>query len=409
MEMNLVLAIGIIIVIGFLGGWLTERVKFPRITGYIVIGILLSPSLLNIISAATIENLDIMTNIALGIIAFLIGGSLHLEPIRKLGRSIAWITTFQSLGAWLIVTLLLVFLSPLILSIPNATLSQTYFPMALIIGAVSCATAPAAIMAIIHEYKASGPLTTTLLAVVALDDAIAVIAFSIALGISQSLIGAGGISFYEMLGVPFLHIAEAIAIGILFGFAIIYITKLAKTPDLLLVIVFGMIMLCDGVAELLGISAILANMVAGFIVMNRAKKREMFLVVERIEEVIFAMFFVLAGLHFDLSVMKAAGILALLIILGRCLGKYFGARAGATISHASGEVRKYLGLALLPKAGVTIGLALLAKSAFPTFGTIMMNAVLVSVIINELVAPPLTKYAILKAGEAHSTSGYEQG
>ena len=402
MEMNLVLAIGIIIVIGFLGGLATKRIKFPRITGYIIIGILLSPSLLNIISAATIENLDIMTNIALGIIAFLIGGSLHLETLRKLGRSIAWITPFESLSAWLLVTLLLVFLSPLILTIPNATMSQTYFPMALIIGAVSCATAPAAIMAIIHEYKASGPLTTTLMTVVALDDAIAVIAFAIALGISQSLmVGAGGISFYEMLGVPFLHIAESIAIGILFGFALIYIAKLAKTPDLLLVIVFGMIMLCDGIAELLGISAILANMVAGFVVMNKARKREMFLVVERIEEVIYAIFFVLAGLHFDLGVMKTAGILALLIILGRCLGKYFGTRAGATISHAPGEVKKYLGLALLPKAGVTIGLVLLAKRAFPTFGAIMVNAVLASVIINELIAPPLTKYAIFKAGEAH--------
>jgi len=401
MEMNLVLAIGIIIVIGFLGGLATERIKFPRITGYIIIGILLSPSLLNIISAATIENLDIMTNIALGIIAFLIGGSLHLEPIRKLGKSIAWITPFQSLGAWLIVTLLLTFLSPFILSIPNATLSQTYFPIAFIIGAISCATAPAATMAVIQEYKASGSLTTTLLAVVALDDAIAVIAFAIALGICQPLVsGAGGISFYQMLGIPFLHIAEAIAIGILFGFALIYIAKLVKTPDLLLVIVFGMIMLCDGAAELLGISAILANMVAGFIVMNKARKREMFLVVEKIEAVIYVMFFVLAGLHFDLGAMKSAGILALLIVLSRYFGKYFGARAGATISHAPGEVKKYLGLALLPQAGVALGLMLLAKRAFPTFGAIMLNAVLASVIINELVTPPLTKLAIFKAGEA---------
>ncbi len=406
MEMNLVLAIGIIIVIGFLGGLVTEKIKFPRITGYIIIGILLSPSLLNIISAATIENLDIMTNIALGIIAFLIGGSLHLETLRKLGRSIAWITPFESLSAWLLVTLLLVFLSPLILSIPNATWSQTYFPIALIIGAIASATAPGATMAIIHEYKASGPLTTTLLAVVALDDAIAVIAFAIALGISQPLVsGAGGISFYQMLGVPFLHIAEAIAIGILFGFALIYIAKLVKTPDLLLVIVLGMIMLGDGVAELLGVSAILANMVAGFIVMNKARKREMFLVVEKIEEVVYVMLFVLAGLHFDSGAMKVAGLLALLIVLGRYLGKYFGTRAGATISHAPGEVKKYLGLALLPQAGVALGLVLLAKRAFPTFGAIMVNAVLASVIINELVTPPLTKYAIFKAGEAHPEAG----
>ncbi len=246
-------------------------------------------------------------------------------------------------------------------------------------------------------------MTTTLLAVVALDDAIAVVAFAIALGISQPLVvGAGGVSFYQVLGIPFLHIAEAIAIGIFFALALIYIAKLVRTRELLLVIVFGMIMLCIGVTNLLGISAILANMVAGFVVVNRAKKNEMFLAVEGIEDVIFAMFFVLAGLHFDLSVMKGAGILALLIVLGRCLGKYFGVRAGALISHAPGEVKKYLGLALLPKAGVTIGLALLAKSAFPAFGAIMVNAVLASVIINELIAPLLTKYAIFKAGEASS-------
>jgi Kef-type K+ transport system membrane component KefB len=288
------------------------------------------------------------------------------------------------------------------LDIPNATWSQTYLPIALIIGAIASATAPGATMAIIHEYKASGPLTTTLLAVVALDDAIAVIAFAIAIGISQPLVsGAGGISFYQMLGVPFLHIAEAIAIGILFGFTLIYIAKLVKTPDLLLVIVLGMIMLGDGVAELLGVSAILANMVAGFIVMNKVRKREMFLVVEKIEEVVYVMLFVLAGLHFDSGAMKAAGILALLIVLGRYFGKYFGTRAGATISHAPSEVKKYLGLALLPQAGVALGLVLLAKRAFPTLGATIVNAVLASVIINELVTPPLTKYAILKAGEAH--------
>lgn len=402
MEMNLVLAIGIIVVIGFFGGLAAERLRFPRITGYIVIGILLSPSLLNIISGASIKNLDIMTDIALGIVAFLIGGGLHLASLRKLGRSIAWITPFQSLGAWFLVTLLLAFLYPRILTIPNATFFQTYFPMAFIIGAVSCATAPAATMAVINQYRAKGPFTTTLLAVVALDDAIAVIAFAIAVGIAQPLVNGGDISGYQMFGAPFLQVVQSIGIGAAFAFALIYIARLVRIRQLLLVVVFGTIMLCIGVTNLLGISPILASMAAGFIVVNKVRKNEMFLVLEEIEDVIFAMFFVLAGLHFDLGVMKTAGILALLIVLGRCLGKYFGTRAGATISHASDEVKKYLGLALLPKAGVTVGLVLLAERAFPTFGAIMMNAVLASVIINELVAPPLTRYAIFKAGEASS-------
>jgi len=402
MEMNLVLAIGIIIVIGFFGGLAAERLKFPRITGYIVIGILLSPSVLNVISGTTIENLGIITDIHLGIVTFLIGGSLRLELLRKLGRSIAWITPFQSLGAWLLVSLLLAFLFPRLVSIPNATFTQTYFPMAFIVGAISCATAPAAIVAIINKYKAKGPFTTTLLAVVALDDAIAFIAFAIAVGVCQPLVsGVGGFSFYQMLGVPFLHIAQSIGIGAVFGFALIYIARLVRTRGLLLMVVFGMIMACIGVTNLLGVSLILANMTVGFIVVNRLKETEMFLALEGIEDVIFAMFFVLAGLHFDLGVMKIAGILAALIVLGRCFGKYFGTRAGATISHSSDAVRKYLGFALLPKAGVTLGLVLLAGRVFPTFGTIMMNAVLASVIINEIAAPPLARYAIIKAGEAH--------
>jgi len=402
METNLVLAIGIIIVIGFFGGLAAERLKFPRITGYILIGILLSPSVLNVISGTTIGNLGIITDVALGVIAFLVGGGLHLESVRKLGRSIAWITPLQSLGAWFLVTLVLAFLFPRILSIPNATFYDTYFPMAFIIGAVSCATAPAAIVAIINQYRAKGPFTTTLLAVVALDDAIAVIAFAIAVGVCQPLVsGVGGVSFYQMFGVPFLQVAQSIGIGAAFGFALIYIGRLVRTRALLLVAVFGMIMACIGVTNLLGISLILANLTAGFIVVNRLKGTGMFLALEEIEDVIFAMFFVLAGLHFDLGVMKTAGILAGLIVLARCFGKYFGTRAGATISHSSDAVKRYLGLALLPKAGVTLGLILLAERAFPTFGGIMMNAVLASVIINELIAPPLARYAIIKAGEAH--------
>jgi len=397
--MNLVLALGIIVIAGFLGGLAAGKLKFPRVTGYIIIGVLLSPSLLNIIHAETVVNLDIITDITLGFIAYLIGGSLKTESLRGLGKSITWITLFQSLGAWFLVTLFIAILGHLV--IPGQTFWQFYFPIAFIIGAISCATAPAATMAIISEYKARGPLTTTLLAVVALDDAIGILAFAITAGICQPLVSSIDVSFYQMLGVPFLHIVESAAIGIVFGVALMYISRLARTRELLLVVVFGVIMLCVGLTRYLGISSILASMVVGFIIVNKVKRKEMFLVVEEIEDVFFAMFFVLAGLHFDLSVLKVAGILALLIVLTRCMGKYFGARVGATISHAPDNVKRYLGFALLPKAGVTIGLVLIAALKFPTFGTVMLNAVLASTIINELIAPPLTKYAISKAGESN--------
>jgi Kef-type K+ transport system membrane component KefB len=203
-----------------------------------------------------------------------------------------------------------------------------------------------------------------------------------------------------MLTVPFLHILESVGIGAAFGFALIYIAKLVRTRKLVLVVVLGVVVTCIGVTNLLGVSLIMASMVVGFVVANRGRKDEPFPVTESIEDVVFTVFFVLAGMHFDFSVMKVAGPLALLIIAGRFAGKYYGARIGAKIAHAPEAVKKYLGFALLPKAGVTIGLALLAQIAFPMFGDILLNAVLASVIINELVAPPLVKYALFKSGEA---------
>jgi len=400
---DLALVIGVMITAGLLGGVLLNRVKFPRVTGYIIIGIVLSPSVLNLVSRATIDSLDIVTHVALGIIAYLIGASLRLEAIRKLGRSIAWITPSQSLGAWAIVTLAIVFLAAPILAVPGATFVTDYFPMALVIGAIATATAPAVTMAVIREFKAKGPFTTTLLAVVALDDAIAVIAFSVAVGIAQSLVSGVGVSLYQMMAIPASEIFGAIGIGAAFGFALIYMAKLVKTRALLLAVVLGMIVLCTGVTNILGISLIMANMAIGFIVANRVKDSGPIVVIEGIEDVVFAVFFVLAGMHFDASVMRTAGVLAVVVFAVRFAGKYFGTRIGAGISGASNAVKKYLGFALVPQAGVALGLALLAKNIFPALGDIIVNVVLVSVIINEVGAPSLTKYALFKAGEAEES------
>jgi len=406
---DLALVIGVMIIAGFLGGVVMRKIKIPRVTGYIIAGILLSPSVLgstglDFLSKAAVDSLDIITNVALGIVAYSIGKSLRTESIRKIGRIIAWIAPLQSFGAWLLVTLVLALLSPLILSFPGKTFLQFYFPIALIVGAIASATAPALTLAILRECRARGPLTTTLLAVVAIDDAIAVIAFSIAVGVAQPLVsGVGGVSYYQMLVVPFLDILKSIGIGVAFGFALINIAKLVKTRKLVLVAVLGVIVACVGVSNLLGVSLIMASMVVGFVVVNRGRKDEPFPVIENIEDVVFTFFFVLAGMHFDTSVMKTAGILALSLFSIRFAGKYYGARIGARIAHAPEAIKKYIGFALLPQAGVAIGLAILAKSAFPEFpvlGDILLNAVLGSVIISEIVAPPLVRYGITKAGEA---------
>lgn len=398
--MNLALAIGIVIIAGFFGGRLAHRVKLPMITGYIIVGVLLSPSLLNVLSRTTVGDLDVFTSIALGIIAYSIGGSLHWDSIRKLEKSIFTIGPLQAFGSMFFSVLMITLLARFFLDVPGATLVSTYLPMGLVIGAIASATAPGPILALVREYKAKGSLTTTLLSVVAFDDAIAIILFSITLGIARPLVASiADFSVYLMLLLPLLKILGSIAIGTGFGFALIYAARLVKERSLLLVVVLGTIILCVGVTRFLDMSEILANMVIGFVVVNRARRDEMLNVIDDIEDVVFAMFFVLGGLHFDLGAMKVAGMLALLITVGRFVGKYLGTVTGATITHSTEPVKKYLGLALMPAAGVTLGLALLAERAFPSFGALLYNGILVSVIINELIAPPLVKYAIFKAGE----------
>jgi len=403
--MNSILAIGILLIVGFFGGFIARKIKFPTISGYIIIGMLLS--LLGVIPKELVSGrLNVITDVALGIIAYLVGGSLSLKSLKKFGKDIILITPFQALGAWILVSLLIVFVGPFIVSFSgsNSNFYQTHLPMAIVIGAISCATAPAATIAIIHECKAKGPLTTTLLGVVALDDAFCIITYAVASSIAGALITSlENISLYQMLIFPVFDIAGSILLGIIFGFGLIYISRFAKIRHRLLVIVFGIILLCTGLAKVLGISPLLANMTIGFIVVNKMRNSEnMFKVIDDIEDIIFAMFFTLSGLHFDLGVMKVAGILAILIFIGRCVGKFEGTRIGASISHAPKVVKGYLGFALLPTAGVAVGLAILAKQhpAFSVIGNIMVSAVLASVIINELIAPLLTKYAIFKAGEA---------
>jgi len=403
--MNSISAVGIFMIVGLFGGFVARKIKFPTISGYIITGIGLS--LLNVIPRELINGeLNVITDVSLGIIGYLVGGGLKLTRLKKLGKVILSITPFEAIGAWIFVTVLIAFLGPLIIRVgfPNSNFYQSYLPMALVLGAISCATAPAATVAIIHEYKASGSFTTTLLAIVALDDAVAVIAYAIGSSIAETLIaGLKSISWHRILMPPAINIFGSILLGIALGFGLIYINRFAKTRQKLLVMILGTILLCVGVAKALDISNILANMALGFVIANRMKSSEnMFGVISHIEDVIFAVFFTLAGLHFDLGVIKMAGILAVLLFVGRCSGKFVGVYLGASISHSPLAIKKYLGFGLLPIAGVTVGLAMLIKQhpAFSSVESIMINGILASVIINELVAPPLTKYAIFKAGEA---------
>jgi len=398
--MNLILALGIILGAGSIASLVSRKVGLPSITGYIIVGMLLGPSVGGVIPAETVGDLDTITSITLGVVAYLIGGSLRLDSLRGLGKSVAWITILQSLGAAILVTAVMALAVGAIR--PEAPFWQFSFPLAMIVGAISSATAPAATMAIVRELRAKGPLTTTLLAVVALDDGVAVVAYAVAAGVCTPLVAMnGGISLHDMVAVPVLEILESIGLGLAMSVGPVYFGRLVRSREGRLALVFGTVMLCSGLAIRLGLSLIMANMMLGFVVVNVLRRTDEPGVLGDMETILYTLFFVLAGLHFDLAVLSTAGILALIIVVARCVGKYGGTVLGATVSQATRSMKRYLGLALLPEAGVTIGLALLAADRFPSFGGLMLNAVLAATIVNELVAPPLARYAIVKAGEAY--------
>ncbi len=398
--------LGLLLLLSYLGGEVATYCRVPRVTGYLVIGMLLSPSALGIFHERLIkEELSPITDIALSVIAFSIGGSLELATLRRLGKHIMWITLTQGVGAFLVATAVLALFFPIVFGEGYASPSfwSVYAPVAVVIGAICAATAPAAILAIVHEYRAKGPFTTILLGVVALDDALTIVLYAFALTVAGTLINHEPFAWQNLLVTPSLLLLVSLAIGGGVGVGFRSLMPFVPRREALLGLIMRLIFLASGLAMTLEASPLLANMMFGFVVANFVgQHKDLFAIVEGLEEAIFGMFFALAGAHFDLQVLESAGWLALLISLGRFSGKMLGSHLGARLSHAPNSVKKYLGLALLPTAGVTVGLVFDSMDVLghTRLADVILNGVLGSVILNELVTPFLVRFTLFRAGEA---------
>lgn len=404
-DLSPLVTIGFLLLASFSGGELVSRLKVPRVVGYLVTGILagivFTGPLHNVLF---LHDLSIITHIALAIIAFSIGGSLELSKLKRLGNQIIVITAFQAFGAFILATIVTGFFllfTKCSMDVFSCFMT-TYFPVALVIGAISAATAPAATLALVHEYRAKGPFTTTLLGVVALDDALTIFIYAFAVNIAYTLLGNGSMTVTGTILTPLYSVVISFVSGMVMGLVIKFLIRYIKSRELMLGVITGGIFLTSGVAEMFNGHALMANMVLGFFVINFVEHHnDLFSVIEGVEEPFFGLFFTLAGTHFDLKLMEAAGMLALMITVGRFAGKIFGSRIGSGFSHAPDNVKKYLGYALLPTAGVTVGLvfdaqAYLGKAAF---SEIMLSGVLGSVLINEFMTPFIVKYVLNKSGE----------
>lgn len=403
--MDATLVVGLILIAGLVFGELAEKLRLPKVTGYIIAGILLNPKLTHLIPMGFGSHTMFVTNISLSFITFLIGGTIFLPRLRSLGRSILSITFFEAEFTFLMVALGVALILPYFLHGVHGGFIDAFLPFGLIIGALASPTDPSGTIAVVHQYDAKGDVTSTILGVSAFDDALGLINFSLAVVIAKVLILHEPFNITNSLGVPLMQIGGAALVGLAFGLAFNFFERLLfkETGGVFIVMVFAMLTLCFGLARKLAVDELLATMIMGVVVTNFSKHRErVFDILEQYaEEMIFVLFFTLSGMYLDFAVLYSSLALVGLYTFWRTAGKFTGAFSGALIAGAPAKIRRYTALGLIPSGGIIIGLALLLKQtpAFSPFADIVINVVIGATVIHELAGPVLVQFALRRTGE----------
>ncbi len=399
LHLNVLLLLGLALFGGTIGGRLFQRFKIPQVVGYIVIGIAIGQTGLHLISTSALKAFEPFNSFALGLIGFMIGGELKLTTLKKYGKQFLAILFMEALTAAVFVGILATVAGLFLFHDTALALS-----FGLLLGSISAATAAAGTTDVLWEYKARGPLTTTLLGVVALDDIVALVLFAITANICGVLLGksAGGVGF-ELANLGY-EVGVAVVFGGLAGFGLAKLLQKYRDEDKTLTFSIGGILFVLGVSVALGVDMILASMLIGVIMTNVAPRRskEVFSMLERISSPIFVLFFVLVGAKLDLSQLSVPLIvLALAYLVGRTGGKILGARLGGKLSRALPSVTKYLPLCLFSQSGVAFGLSIIASQKFPdTIGNAIIIIITATTFVVQLAGPPFIKHAIIKANEA---------
>ncbi len=404
MELGPVFYIGLVLIIGYYSGKLANRLHLPRVSGYILAGMLMSPSILHIFPAHFVKSSDIVTDFALAMITYSIGGSLAIQRIKKLGKSIVTITVFEAEMAFLAMIVGFTLILPFFFHVDTTVeFIHVALPLALVIGAMASPTDPTATLAVIHEYSARGPLTTTLLGVAASDDALGIINYSVAIGIASALITGRHLNGFTLAVKPLIDILGSIAVGIAGGFLIVKIAQAIRREGSVITVILGSLFLVFGASHALDLDPLLSTMTAGAIVVNISSNVEkMFEIIEKYyEEMVFTLFFVLSGSHIQIGVLLKAGLLVLAFVALRFMGKAMGVFIGGKLSGTSPNIYRYLWLGLIPQGGIVVGLALatVRRPEFHQYAPLVMNLILGTTALHELLGPIFSKLAIVKAGE----------
>lgn len=408
-PMETLLCLSIAIAAGLLMSRVVKPLKLPAVTGYLIAGILVGPYLLGRLgvpglgfnSAEQLSGLSIISNVALGFIAFAIGNEFRLSQLKKIGKQATVIGIVQAVIASLLVDVVLIafhFIAPDKLSLPAA----------ITLGAIAAATAPAATLMVVRQYKAKGPLTDILLPVVALDDAVGLVVFAISFGIARAL-QVGSVDLISILVNPLIEITASLALGALMGLLFTFTEKFFNSNSKRMTLAITFVMLTVGLSMLsfeigpvtVGFSSLLVCMMLGTVFCNICDfSAEIMEKTDKWTAPLFVLFFVISGSELELSVFADPIIILIgvLYILARSAGKYVGAYVSAKGTHCTDSIVKYLGVTLLPQAGVALGMSLTAQQ-LGADGSLIRNITLFAVLIYELIGPALTRIALTKAGD----------
>lgn len=393
---------------------------FPDVTAFLLAGMLIGPygigrlgiSGIGFSSYEDVETLSVINTAALGFIAFSIGSEFRMSAMRNIGKPALVIGIFQALAATAVVDAALLLLRAFI---GDASLSV---PVCITLGAIASATAPAATLMVVRQYKAHGPVTNLLLPIVALDDAVGLVIFAVSMGIALALQG-GGLSIYTIAMDPLIEILASVALGSVLGLLMTELEKLFYSGSNRLAMTIAFVLLAIALSSYtlalgpvkLAFSSLLVCMMAGTVFCNTSRfSEDIFQRCDTWTVPLYTVFFVLSGAELQLGVFRRGPmiLIGLVFILARCAGKYFGARESARAMHGDKNIVRYLGITLFPQAGVALGMVRLAQDLGRTEADTIRNVILFSVMVYELIGPSLTRMALQKAGEIVPTPPHKR-
>ncbi len=391
--MTTLLALSIAIMAGLLVSRFIKLVHMPNVTAFLIGGLLIGPSVLGILSQEMTDSLSIITEAALGFIAYSIGAEFKLSYLKRIGTKPVVITICEGLGAVLIVDIVLIILS--LCGVPGFDL-----PMCITLGAIASATAPAATLMVIRQYKAKGPVCEMLLPVVAMDDALGLMAYAISISVAQAMVSGAPMTVVNMALIPLGEIVGSLVIGTVIGFVLSLCMSFFHSRGNKLALTIAAIFLALGLCDLWGLSNLLCIMMIGAVMTNVCKTANVVIEqTDRFTPPLFLLFFVISGAQLNLGVLPTVGLVGVCYVLFRVVGKWLGAMLGSRMVHAHPNVQKYLGFTLIPQAGVAIGLATMTLTKLPQYGRQIQAIILAGTLIYELTGPVITKIALTKAGE----------